>query len=285
MKMHMYYQVHIAMRKRRADSILLGLLIKMEAIADVRMQLRDLRSVKMWAHVMTALTLMVNREGEIAWVNPDYLASLWAAVDAGHLPAAKVFSAQAALDGRTSSQALPDGVDNNGAKTDMRKTFTIVGDDIEGKSSMLEADLLSADVEDDADFEDEMEDLMYSASSHGGSAPGLRVGGLPPVGALVEPRTVVAFDIPSFVMDFGTDRTSGLDGGLRLALRDLNVEFIFNVEMPPKSVAAVAGPGSALACSNCATAHEPHPDLCDSAARAGLCPTDHCQVSTCVLAT
>lgn len=278
----MYFQVLIAMRKRRADSTLLGVLIKMEAIADVRMQLRDLRSVKMWAHVMTALTLMVNREGEIAWVNPDYLASLWAAVDAGHLPAAKVFSAQAGVDGK----AIPDGVENNGAKTDMRKTFTVVeGDDIEGKSSMLEADLLSADVEDDANFEDEMEDSVYSASSHGGSAPGLRVGGLPPVGALVEPRTVVAFDVPSFVMDFGTDRTCGLDGGLRLALRDLNVEFIFNVEMPPKSMAAVAGPGSALACSNCATAHEPHPNLCDSAARAGLCPTDHCQVLPCLQAT
>jgi len=272
----------MAMRKRRADGVLLGLLIKVEAITEVRMQLRDLRSMKMLVHVMTALTQMVNREGEIAWVNPNYLESLWAAVDAGYLPTAKATSAQAALGVAQSvskADATNTGVESNNGKFGTRKTFTLVeSEDVDGKNSMFEADLLSTDVEDDPDFEDDLEDSIHTSSSHGGGPPGLRVGGLPPVGALVEPRTVMAFDTPSLVLDFGTDRTCGLDGGLRLALRDLNMEYISNIEQPPESMAAAAGPGSALACSNCANAHKPHSYLCDSAARAGLCPTDRMQV-------
>jgi hypothetical protein len=74
--------VNITMRKRFRDSAMLGLMIHIEGQSLV-IDLLKSGGDRMMSHVLISLLQCVSRQGDIAWVDANFRARLWAAVDKG----------------------------------------------------------------------------------------------------------------------------------------------------------------------------------------------------------
>ena len=236
----------VTMRKRKADSATLGLQVRAEAVSTAGGGLEfnlSMNATRLFTHLVMSLLQCLSREGERAWTDDEYRKQLWAAVDAGLLPNAHVYSSQQKKTGPSPVKGAGRG-----------QEFTIVESEQVVAHDDEEDDYDEALIDEDVDIDDSVHSISSSSRSLQ-SEPQLY------------PRLVLAADFDRICIKLGTDATSGLDGGLRLDLRGLSFETIGSVDLPPSVLVGPEGSDHAAVCQHAACNDDGH-----------TCKTDHTQV-------
>lgn len=192
-------RVNITIRKRFRDSAMLGLMINIEAQRLV-IDLLNSGGDSMMAHVLISFLQCVSRQGDIAWVDKNFRARLWAAVDKGELPLAKVYGAQGKRKGEGK-----------------QSFFTLVETEGTPSMSVLKEELLEED--DDMEF---MDESTHSETSRLKDKD--KDSKLAPA-----PRIAIGVDVDQLSVLVGS---SGLDGGLRIDILGIQVDQLGNVQLP-----------------------------------------------------